>query len=102
MLSNLGLLSYRESRPAEARQQYDEALKLRRELARTNPAVYLPYVAMTLDNLAVLSRDENRHAEARQQYEEALRIYREFASTSPSIFADAIARAESSLRNLKP
>ena len=102
MLNNLGLLSRRESRHAEARQQYEEALKLRRELARTNPAVYLPYVAMTLDNLAVLSRDENRHAEARQQYEEALRIYREFASTSPSIFADAIARAESSLRNLKP
>jgi hypothetical protein len=49
----------------EARKAYEEALKIRRELAAKNPETYLPYVAGTLNNLGILHRDQNRKDEAR-------------------------------------
>ena len=35
----------------EARQHYEEALEIRRQLARQNPDAYMPDVARTLENL---------------------------------------------------
>jgi len=42
-----------------AEEAYQEALSIRRELAKANPEAYLPDVARTLNNLANLLR---RHA----------------------------------------
>jgi hypothetical protein len=38
---------------------YEEAQKIFRELARKNPDVYVPDVAMTLNNLETLDRNQN-------------------------------------------
>jgi len=66
-LNNLGNLSRDENRHADARKQYEEALDIRRALAKHNPDVYLPDVATTLNNLGILSSAENRNADARKQ-----------------------------------
>jgi tetratricopeptide (TPR) repeat protein len=75
ILNNLGDLDRDQNRRDEARWQYEEALKINRELAEKNPGAYLPEVATTLNNLGNLSRDQNRLDEARRQFEEALEIY---------------------------
>jgi protein O-mannosyl-transferase len=66
-----------QERMDAARQHFEQALELRRELARENPATYLPDMATTLNNLGNLDRLQNRNEEARQHYEEALRIHRQ-------------------------
>jgi tetratricopeptide (TPR) repeat protein len=76
----------------DARQAYEEALKIFRELARKNPETYLPYVATTLNNLGVLHHGQNRMDDARQAYEEALSIYKRFASRDPELFQAEIAK----------
>ena len=50
-LNNLGILDRLQNRMDDARQHYEEALKIYRQLAQQNPAKYLPDVAMTLNNL---------------------------------------------------
>jgi tetratricopeptide (TPR) repeat protein len=71
-----------------------------RSLAKTNPEVYLPYVAITLNNLGVLSRAENRNAEARKQYEEAQEIRRDLAKTNPEVYLPNVATTLNNLGNL--
>ena len=44
----------------EARQHYEEALKIDRQLAGQNPAVYLPDLAMTLSNLGKVDQLQGR------------------------------------------
>ena len=46
--------------------EYEEALKIYRELAEKEPETYLPYVAATLNNLGILDRAQNRPEEARK------------------------------------
>jgi tetratricopeptide (TPR) repeat protein len=99
-LNNLGILSRDENRDAEARKQYEEALDLYRALAKKNPDVYLPYVAMTLNNLSILSSDENRNAEARKEFEEALDLYRSLAQKNPDIYLPYVAVTLNNLGNL--
>ena len=53
----------------EAEKSYVEALEKYRELAKKNPEVYLPYVAMILNNLGLLQSDTNRHEEAEKSYD---------------------------------
>ena len=85
-LNNLGILHSAQNRVDDARQAYEEALKIRRELARKNPETYLPDLAMTLNNLGNLHSDQNRMEDARQAYEEALNIYQRFAARDPEQF----------------
>jgi tetratricopeptide (TPR) repeat protein len=68
-----------EQRMEAARQHFEQALDLRRQLARQNQAAYLPDMATTLNNLGNLDRVQNRTEEARQHYEEALEIHRQLA-----------------------
>jgi tetratricopeptide (TPR) repeat protein len=91
-LNNLGLLYHDQNRMDDARQAYEEALNIRRELARKNPETYLPDMAMTLNNLGVLHHDQNRMDEARQAYEEALSIYKKFAARDPERFQAEITK----------
>ncbi|MGH8590414.1 MAG: tetratricopeptide repeat protein [Gammaproteobacteria bacterium] len=90
-LNNLGILHRDQNRMDEARQAYEEALKIRRKLAETNPETYLPDVAGTLNNLGILHSDQNRMGEARQAYEEALKTYRELAKTNPETYLPYVA-----------
>jgi tetratricopeptide (TPR) repeat protein len=78
-LNNLGVLDREQNRPEEARKGFEEALKIRRELALNSPQTHRPDVAQTLNNLGVLDCDQNRPEEARKEFEEALKIYRGLA-----------------------
>ena len=70
-------------------------MKIRRELARTNPA-YLGDLAASLNNLGIRYSELGRRQEALAPTEEALKIYRELAKTNPAFQGDLAA----SLNNL--
>jgi Tfp pilus assembly protein PilF len=69
-------LNTEQKRLDEARQHFERALDMRRQLALQNPATYLPDMATTLNNLGNLDRLENRPDEARRDYQQALQIHR--------------------------
>jgi tetratricopeptide (TPR) repeat protein len=71
-LNNLAILQSDKNEFPQALVNYEEALKIRRELAKENPRTYLPDVAMTLNNLAILQSDKNEFPQALVNYEEAL------------------------------
>ncbi len=75
----------------EAQRQYEEALQIRRELARQNPAAYLPDMANSLINLGNHERAQRRIDEARQHYEEALKIHRQLAGQNPDTYLPYLA-----------
>jgi hypothetical protein len=52
-LNNLGIFDSDKNRMNEARMEYEEALKIYRELAEKEPETYLPYVAATFNNLGI-------------------------------------------------
>ena len=80
---------------------YTEALTLRRELAKDNPAVYLPKVAATLNNLgALVKADSQRLKEAEVLYTEALTLRRELAKDNPAGYLPYVATTLNNLGNL--
>ena len=83
-LNNLGNLDRMQNRLDDARQHDEGALKIYRQLAQQNPAVYLPYLAVTLNNLGAIERMQNHLDEARKDYEESLEINRQLAEHDPA------------------
>ena len=81
---------------------YEEALKIYRELAQKEPETYLPYVAATLNNLGILDRADNRLEleEAGKAFEEALTIYEDFAKQDPDQFSPLVAWMKKLLKHL--
>jgi tetratricopeptide (TPR) repeat protein len=75
----------------QAAHLYTETLEIRRELAKQNPATFLPDVAGTLNNLAVLHSDTNEMVIALSEYTEALEIRRELAKQNPATFLPDVA-----------
>jgi tetratricopeptide (TPR) repeat protein len=90
-LNDLGILDRSRTRVDEARQELEEALQIRRELAQESPEVYLADVALTLNNLAVLNSNQGRVDQARQELEEVLQIRRELAQESPEVYLPDVA-----------
>ena len=85
-LNNLAILDGVQNPPEAAHKGYEDALKIRRELAQKNPDAYLPDVATTLNDLALLDKDQNRPEAARQGFDEALKILRELAKKNPDTY----------------
>ena len=85
-LNNLGMLHRDQNRQQEARKEYEEALKISRELARKNSETNLPYLAQTLNNLGTLNSKQNRTEEARKEFEEALKTYSELEQKNPGTY----------------
>ena len=83
-----------------AEKEYQEALGIRRELAKTTPEAYLPNVAMTLNNLANLHRNTHDFEAAETEYQEALAIYRELAKTTPEVYLPDVAMTLNNLATL--
>ena len=83
-----------------ARTEYEEALKIYRDLAQKEPKTYLPYVAATLNNLGILDRAENRPEDARKAFEEAQKIYEAFAKQDPDQFSPLVERMKKLLKHL--
>ena len=84
----------------KAQREYEEALKIYRELAQKSPEAYLPHVAMTLNNLGILDRNRNRMTAARKEYEEALEIYEALAKQDPEQFSTDVERVRKLLEEL--
>jgi Tfp pilus assembly protein PilF len=57
----------------------NDALKIRRRLAREDPDQYLPDLAKTLNNLGLLYAQQAETSKARQTLSEALAIGRKLA-----------------------
>ncbi len=89
--SNLEIFDTEQKRMDEALRQYEEALKIRRELAEQNPAAYLPEMANTLINLGNHDRALRRMDEARAHYEEALKIHQQLAQQNPDAYLPYLA-----------
>src|SRR6266478_3139923 len=90
-LNNLALLERDQNRQEAAREEFEEALKMYRELAQKNPDTYLAYAAMTLNNLATLDQTQNRPEAARKGFEETLKIRQELAQKNPDTYLDYVA-----------
>jgi tetratricopeptide (TPR) repeat protein len=85
-LNNMGNLYSDTSRFREAENAYNEALKIRRELAEKNKNAYLPYVATSLNNLGLLYIGSKRYTEAVKALNEALEIREKLAAENPDAF----------------
>jgi tetratricopeptide (TPR) repeat protein len=72
VLNNLGILDHSENKEEASRQDYEQALKISRQLAQQSPGIYGPKIAVTLNNLGILDT-KKRPEEARKYLEEALR-----------------------------
>ena len=79
------------NRMHEAVQLYLEVLRIRRQLAESNPDAYMPDVATTLNNLASLQSDLGHYDEAEKNYQEALRIRRQLADSTPDAYMPYVA-----------
>jgi tetratricopeptide (TPR) repeat protein len=98
-LNNLGKLDGVQNRTDDARQHFEEALKIYRQLAQQDSDKYLPDVAGTLNNLGFLDRLQDRIEEARAHYQEALTLYRKLLQRDGK-YAGDVARVEASLEEL--
>ena len=75
-----------------AERWYRDVLNIVRQLAKDNPAVYLPYVANVLNNLGGLVRlDTSRRTEAEDLHKEALVIRRQVAKDNPAVYLHDVA-----------
>jgi hypothetical protein len=80
-----------------ARQHFERALDLRRQLGQQNPGQYLPYVAATLNSLALVDERQNRIGQSRARYTDALGI---FKSLGDSRYAGEVASVQARLEEL--
>ena len=79
---------------------YEMVLKELRGLAKQNPEVYKPYVALTLNNSGILLYDTNDLKQAQTYFEEALEIYRELAKQNPEAYKPHMATTLNNLGSL--
>jgi glycosyltransferase involved in cell wall biosynthesis len=104
-LSNLAVCLAEQGDPAARAEVLEcarESVKLCRELARTQPAAYLPKVALSLNNLANhLSEqgDAAARTEALECARESLSIRRELAQTQPAEYLPHVALSLNNLAN---
>ncbi|MEO1415204.1 MAG: tetratricopeptide repeat protein [Bacteroidota bacterium] len=97
LLNNLGLVYDDLNRYEEAIATYQEALKIRRPLAKQNPQRFQPDLAQTLNNLGVVYDDLTRYEEAIATYQEALKIRRPLAKQNPQRFQPDLAHTLNNL-----
>lgn len=96
-LNNLGELHRVLTRFEDAEQEYQEALNIRRELAKIFHGSYIKNVADTINNLAIIHATLNQHEEAEQEYQEALEIYRDLAETNREVYIVDVAQTLNNL-----
>ena len=97
VLNNLGELHRVLTRFEDAEQEYQEALIIRRELAKIFHGSYIKNVADTINNLAIIHATLNQHEEAEQEYQEALEIYRDLAETNREVYIVDVAQTLNNL-----
>jgi superkiller protein 3 len=98
-LNNLGVWYSELGRRQEALAPTEEAVKIRRELAKSNGA-YLGDLARALNNLGVMQLAQGEPEQARASYEESLEIIRPLAAANRA-FAEDLQRTLNNLEELK-
>ena len=99
LANNLGVRLSALGRWAEALAAAQEAVALRRALARANPNAFNPDLAMSLNNLANLLSELGRRAEALAPAQEAVALRRALARANPDAFNPGLARSLNTLAN---
>ena len=100
-LSNLMGLDYSAQNDfAAAEEQYQEALKIYRDLSEKNPNAYLPVLATSCNNLAYLLHDTGSFREAEELHREALKIFRELAGKDPDAYLSDLSDSCNNLAGL--
>jgi hypothetical protein len=95
-LGNIDLRNMERSqnRPGDARQDFDEALKIYQQLAEQDTSAnYLPEMLVTINDLANLNLSQNHTDEARQELEQGLSIRRQLARQNPDQYLPDLAAA---------
>lgn len=87
-LNNLGLLYADTQRFKEGETSYQEALTIRRDLAKANPQTYREYLASTLENIAILYFQQDKKTEAHRYSDEAILFYRELWQAHTELYAE--------------
>jgi len=98
-LNNLGNCLSELGRREEALEAAEEAVKIRRELAKSRPDVFLPDLAGSLNNLGNRLGELGRREEALAATEEAVKIRRELAKSRPDVFLPDLAGSLNNLGN---
>jgi tetratricopeptide (TPR) repeat protein len=98
-LNNLANLCYHQDRPTEARRYCEEALAIRRELARRD-AKMLPRLTETLNNFGLMLNGSQRFDEAMNVYEEAIAIHRRLDRSGAGTKRLGFAKVLNNLGNL--
>ncbi|MEM1551095.1 MAG: tetratricopeptide repeat protein [Candidatus Bathyarchaeia archaeon] len=96
-LNNLGNILFALGRGKEALEATGEAVKIYRELTRTDPQTFFPYLATSLNNLGILLFRLGRREEALRATKEALEIYRKLVRTDLQNSLPELARSLNSL-----
>ena len=91
----------RLNRHQEAEEEYNEALKIRRQLADRNPDAYLHKVAQTLYNIASLRLAQGNLPAAEEAAQESLEKYRIMAEKSHAAFDKDVKDAEFLLKHIR-
>ncbi|MGE5549167.1 MAG: tetratricopeptide repeat protein [Bacteroidota bacterium] len=89
----------RVNRREEALEAVQEAVEIRRGLARNRPDAFLPNLAASLNNLGNALGDLGRREEALEATQEAVKIYRGLAKDRPDAFLPSLAPTLSNLSN---
>lgn len=97
VLNNLAVLYMKERRSSDAEKTFEEALIVFRQLARSQPDLYEPYVAETLSNLATLYSDGGQMQKAEGYFKESIPLIRKLASANPEVYNGNLAEALSNL-----
>jgi tetratricopeptide (TPR) repeat protein len=96
-LNNLAILHENQNEYEKALKEYEEALEIRRNLAKDNPQTYLPNVATTLNNLAILHWYQKEYEKASKEFKEALKIRRNLAKDNPQTYLFDVAKTLNNL-----
>ncbi len=96
-LNNLATTLRRLGKREGALATAEEAVRIREQLAKTQPDVFLPDLASSLNNLANSLSELGRREKALAKAEEAVRIYEQLAKARPDTYLTGLA---TSLNNL--
>jgi tetratricopeptide (TPR) repeat protein len=90
-LNNLAIRLSEIGRRADALAPAQEAVEIRRALAKLNPDAFQPDLASSLNNLANRLSEMGRRADALAPAQEAVELYRALAKLNPDAFQPALA-----------
>jgi tetratricopeptide (TPR) repeat protein len=99
LLNNLGGRLSELGRREEALKATEQAVELRRALAKRNPEAFQPALAMSLNNLGNRLSELGRREEALKATEQAVETYGALAQRNPEAFQPALAMSLNNLGN---